>query len=42
MSVVKNLKFSKVLAEGLAITVVVVFASYIIGILASKYLGLGH
>jgi VIT1/CCC1 family predicted Fe2+/Mn2+ transporter len=42
MSVVKDLKFSKVLAEGLAITVVVVFASYIIGILASKYLGLGH
>jgi len=42
MSVVKDLKFGKVLAEGLAITVVVVIASYVIGILASKYLGLGH
>jgi VIT1/CCC1 family predicted Fe2+/Mn2+ transporter len=42
MSVVKDLKFSKVLAEGLAITVVVVIASYVIGMLASKYLGLGH
>ena len=41
MSVVKDLKFGKVLAEGLAITVVVVIASYVIGILASKYLGLG-
>ncbi len=42
MSVVKDLKFNKVLAEGLAITVMVVIASYIIGILASKYLGLGR
>lgn len=42
MSVVKDLKFGKVLAEGLAITVVVVIASYVIGMLASKYLGLGH
>jgi len=42
MSVVKDLKFGKVLAEGLAITVMVVIASYVIGILASKYLGLGH
>ncbi len=42
MSVVKDLRFSKVLLEGLAITVVVVIASYVIGILASKYLGLGR
>jgi VIT1/CCC1 family predicted Fe2+/Mn2+ transporter len=42
MSVVKDLKFGKVLAEGLAITGVVVAASYVIGILAGKYLGLGH
>ncbi|MFA6104701.1 MAG: VIT1/CCC1 family protein [Victivallaceae bacterium] len=42
MSVVKDLRFSKVLLEGLAITVVVVIASYVIGIMASKYLGLGR
>lgn len=42
MSVVKDLKFSKVLIEALTITILVVAASYVIGILASKYLGLGH
>lgn len=42
MSVVKDLKFGKILLEGLAITVMVVIASYGIGMLASKYLGLGH
>ncbi len=41
MSVVKDLKFGKVLVEALAITVMVVVASYGIGMLASKYLGLG-
>ena len=42
MSVVKDLKFGKVLVEALAITVLVVIASYVIGMLASRYLGLGH
>ena len=42
MSVVKDLKFGKILIEALAITVMVVVASYGIGMLASKYLGLGH
>ncbi|MFA6292344.1 MAG: VIT1/CCC1 family protein [Victivallales bacterium] len=42
MSVVKDLKFGKVLVESLAITVMVVVASYGIGMLAGKYLGLGH
>lgn len=42
MSVVKDLKFSKVLLEALGITILVVAASYVIGILAGKYLGLGH
>ncbi len=41
MSVVKDLKFSKVLLEAITITILVVAASYVIGILASKYLGLG-
>ena len=42
MSVVKDLKFNKILVEALSITVLVVIASYGIGMLASKYLGLGH
>ena len=42
MSVVKDLKFGKVLIEALAITALVVVASYAIGMLAGKYLGLGH
>ncbi len=42
MSVVKDLKFGKVLFEALSITAMVVVASYAIGMLAGKYLGLGH
>ena len=42
MSVVKDLKFGKVLIETLGLTALVVVASYAIGMLAGKYLGLGH
>ena len=42
MSVVKDLKFGKVLIETLGLTALVVVASYGIGMLAGKYLGLGH
>jgi VIT1/CCC1 family predicted Fe2+/Mn2+ transporter len=41
MSVVKDLKFGKLLTESLVITVMVVIASYAIGMLAGKFLGLG-